>query len=306
MKMAYIAFLASLLLSGTNGIVASFISLPSSQVVFLRAMIGSLFMIAIFLIAGKRFTFWQHKRHFLYLALSGATMGASLLFVFEAYREVGVGVSALVYYCAPVIVMALSPLLFGEKLTRPKVIGFGVVLVGLFLLNGQTLSQGGSQTGLLLAGMGALTFAAFVILNKKATEIKGLENTVLQLFFSFLTIGIYIAVTQGFAFQIAQTDWLPILILGFVNTGIGGFLYFSAMGKLPVQTVSICGYMEPLSAVILSAFILQETLAPLQVAGTVLIVGGAVAGMCIKQRSSARREELPTPGAAQAEISSIG
>lgn len=40
-----------------------------------------------------------------------------------------------------------------------------------------------------------------------------------------------------------------ILFLSFINTGVGCYLYFSETAKLPVTTVSILGYLEPLSAV---------------------------------------------------------
>ena len=45
-----------------------------------------------------------------------------------------------------------------------------------------------------------------------------------------------------------------------------------------MQTVSICGYLEPLSAVLFSAIFLHETLLPLQIVGAVLILSGAVFG----------------------------
>lgn len=49
----------------------------------------------------------------------------------------------------------------------------------------------------------------------------------------------------------------------------------TSIGSLPAQTVAICGYLEPLSALILSAVFLGETLSIAQVAGAMLILGGA-------------------------------
>ena len=72
------------------------------------------------------------------------------------------------------------------------------------------------------------------------------------------------------------------LLLGLVNTGVGCYCYFSSIGDLPAQSVAICGYLEPLSAVLLSVLILHETMAPLQILGAVLIIGGAVFGECCK------------------------
>jgi len=81
---------------------------------------------------------------------------------------------------------------------------------------------------------------------------------------------------QGLAVDIPQGDLVPVLLLGLVNTGLGCYLYFSAISRLPVQTVAICGYLEPLAAVVLSAILLGEGMGILQILGTVLILGGAM------------------------------
>ena len=67
-------------------------------------------------------------------------------------------------------------------------------------------------------------------------------------------------------------------IFGLLNTGIGCYFYFSSIGNLPVQTVAICGYLEPLSAVFFSVLLLGERLLPSQILGAILILGGAVFG----------------------------
>lgn len=278
MKQAYFKYFLTLLLFGTNGIVASFISLTSYEIVFLRTLTGSLLLAAIFFFTKRKLSFWKNKRDFIFLASSGAAMGASWMFLYEAYGQIGVSIATLVYYCGPVIVMILAPVLFRERLTWGKVAGFATVLCGVFLVNGQAISAGTSAWGLFCGGMSAIMYAAMVIANKKAQKITGLENAMLQLTISFLTLALFVACKQGFVFHIAPGDWLPILILGFVNTGAGCYFYFSSIAKLPVQTVAICGYLEPLSAVIFSVALLGETMQPIQIFGTFLILSGAVLG----------------------------
>ena len=275
MKTAYLKYLAALLLFGSNGIVASHIALNSSEIVLLRTCIGSLLLFSIFFLQKKKLTFYKYKRQFLFLSMSGIAMGTSWMFLYEAYAQIGVSIASLLYYCGPIIVMALSPLLFKEKLTAPKIIGFLAVFCGIFLVNGNT-SSGTSIFGFFCGIMSAVMYAFMVIFNKKATDIAGLENSMLQLFTSFLTVAIFVGLKQGYALQIAPASILPILILGILNTGIGCYLYFSSIGKLPVQTVAICGYLEPLSAVLFSVIILKESMSLPQMLGAVLIIGGAV------------------------------
>lgn len=143
MKRSYFKYIIGLLLFGSNGIVASYIALGSYEIVLLRTLIGSLFLIVLFFAGKGKLTFYQHKKQFLWLTVSGIAMGTSWIFLYEDYARIGVSISSLLYYCGPVIVMALSPLLFKEKLTVFKCIGFLSVLGGAFLISGNAFGGNG-------------------------------------------------------------------------------------------------------------------------------------------------------------------
>ena len=280
MKSAYIYYILALLLFGTNGIVASCIQLTSYEIVFCRTLIGSLLLLGIFLIKKEKWTFFKFKKQFRFLTLSGVAMGLSWMFLYEAYNQIGVSIASLMYYCGPVIVMALSPLLFKERLTASKVLGFLSVLIGIFLVNGNLVLDKQNGFGIFCGLMSAVMYSFMVIFNKKATPICGLENSTLQLSISFLTVAIFLGFKQGYSIQITSSDIFPILFLGIVNTGIGCYLYFSKLGKLPVQSVSVLGYLEPLSAVIFSVLILNEKMGFVQILGAILIIGVAIYAEC--------------------------
>ena len=278
MKRAYTKYILALLLFGTNGIVASRIALSSYEIVLLRTMIGSILLIALFLLNKGHFQFYRRKKDFLFLAISSMAMGISWMFLYEAYQQIGVSLSSLLYYCGPVIVMALSPLLFREKLTLPKIFGFALVLLGLVLVNGNIVGDTQSHWGILCGILSAVMYAFMVICNKKALQITGMENATLQLTVSFLTVAVFVTAVKGIQVDATSADLPWILLLGLVSTGIGCYFYFSSINDLPVQTVAICGYLEPLSAVVFSVLLLKESMSLAQVIGAVLIIGGAVLG----------------------------
>ena len=284
MKKSYIKYFTALLLFGSNGIVASFISLPSSEIVLLRTLIGSVLLIALFFLMRNKLTFYRYKKDSLFLLLSGIAMGTSWMFLYEAYAQIGVSIASLCYYCGPMVVMILSPLLFKEKLTTVKIIGFMAVLAGIFLVNGNAYDGKGNLWGIFCGLMSALMYAAMVICNKKARRIQGMENATLQLFISFLTVFFFVLFKQGFAIRLSTEDIIPMLILGLLNTGIGCYFYFSSIGDLPVQTVAICGYLEPLSAVLFSVAFLHERLSLFQIIGAVCIIGGAIFSEVVKSK----------------------
>lgn len=282
MKRAYLKYIAALLLFGTNGIVANFVSLESYETVFWRTLIGSVILIAAFFLKGGKLTFYKKKKSFAFLFVSGVAMGASWIFLYEAYSKIGVGLSSLLYYCGPVIVMALSPLLFKERLTAVKVFSFVCVVAGIFAVS-SVANQSKSDVFAIACGLlSAVMYSFMVIFNKKAKEISGLENSMLQLFISFLTAFVFAAFKNSMHFGILKSDVLPLIILGAVNTGLGCFLYFSSIGQLPAQSVAVCGYLEPLSAVVFSAAVLGEKMSFSQIFGAFLIIGGAAVGECVE------------------------
>lgn len=275
MKKSFIKYIAALLLFGSNGIVARHIGLESTQIVLLRTLIGSLMLLLIFLICKNKFTFPRFKRDLLFISISGVAMGPSWMFLYEAYARIGVGVASLLYYCGPVIVMILSPILFKERLTATKIVGFLAVLCGIFLINGNSSSKM-DIFGVICGLASAVAYSVMVMANKKSANIRGMENSLIQLCVSFLTVAIFSMFRGSLIFQVAAADWGWILMLGLVNTGIGCWFYFSSISDLPVQTVAVCGYLEPLSAVIFSLILLGERLTALQFVGALLIIGGAV------------------------------
>lgn len=284
MAAAYGKYIFALLLFGSNGIVASHIALSSYEIVFLRALIGSVFLIAVFFARGGAFTAWRAGRDFACLIVSGVGMGASWMFLYKAYVQVGVGVATLAYYCGPVIVMALAPAVFGERMTAAKGAGFLAVLAGMFLVNGRALMTDGLSWGLACGILSAVMYAFMVIFNKMAARISGLDNAMCQLTIAFLTVAVFTLIKQGAAIDIPRGNLPAILMLGLLNTGAGCYLYFSSLQRLPAQSVAICGYLEPLSALFFSAALLGERLTPAQIAGAALIIGGAAFGECFRRR----------------------
>ena len=306
MRKSYLKYFAGLLVFGSNGVVASFIHLSSYEIVLLRSVLGGCLLLALFFATGHRFTFMHHKRDLLFISLSGVTMAVEWLLLFEAYAQIGVSLGMLINYTGPALVILFSPLFLKERITFPKLIALAAALLdmdadtmqtqlagrlalaaarlGAFFISGQAAAHGVSAWGLLCAILSAVTYAIMVLTNKLAQSIKGIENAVLQLLCAAAVVAVFVGCKQGFSMDIAAGEWLPILWLGFVNTGLGCYFYFSSIGALPAQSVAICGYLEPLFAVVLSVLILKETISPLQIIGAVLIVGGAVFGECCRGR----------------------
>ena len=270
-----ILYLISLVIMGSNGIVASFINLTSLEIILMRTTIGSAVLIAACIIHKEKFACLHDKHDALLLLLSGLTLGGGWIFLFEAYRTIGVSISTLLYYLGPIIAMLLSPLFFNEELTKVKLIGAAIVFIGVLLLNGNIAGNPSKTYGIFCGFMSGVFYAVTVILNKKVRNATGMENTTCQLVASFFLVFTFLMATTGIHIKITGTEWIPVLWIGLLNTGLSCFFYYSTITKLPMSTVAILSYLDPVSAVILSALILHESLSFIQIIGVILVIGGA-------------------------------
>ena len=277
-------YVISLMLFGSNGIVASGILMPSYDIVLLRTFIGSIFIFATLILCKTGLSSFKNKKELFYAAISGCALGAGWIFLYTAYTKIGVSVSTVLYYCGPVIVIALSPILFKEKLTKSKITGIFIVLLGMIMLNFSDIIESGISTGFLFGIIAAVFYAIMVVFSKKSPSITGLESSAIQLLSSFAVSAVFAAFKGGIAINGVFENLFPILVLGIINTGVGCFLYFSSMRDIPAQSVSVLGYIEPLSAIIYSSIILKEKLSFVQLLGAVMIICGVAAGELLSSR----------------------
>ena len=271
-------FIAAMLIFGTNGLLAQRISLGGAEIVLLRTLLGSLFLVGLGLIR-RDFRLSQLRADLVPATLGGAVLGLNWVFLFIAYQTAGVSLSTLVYYCGPILVLALSPLLFREALTWNKLAAIGLVALGMVFISGEIDPGSHVAAGLVWAGGAAVFYALVIIVNKRVRHLSGIHCAMYELIVSFFVVLLFLVVTGAQLPVIPAWSELPwVLILGLVNTGLAYYFYFSAMQHLPGQTVALLCYIDPLTALLLSALFLHEHLLPLQIAGAVLILGGACLG----------------------------
>ena len=279
MARAYVKYIAALLLFGLNGVVSAQLRLASLPIVFYRTLLGGLLLLL--LCALRREPLHRREdppRQVIAVVLSGVAMGLSWIFLYEAYQRVGVGLSSIAYYCGPVLVLLLTPLVFGKRLTARQIGCFAVVFGGILLVSVPDLAPGTGTdpVGLACGFASAVLHALMVVFTMKAPQITGLRNAAVQLAVSFLTV-VPFALAGGVPLPADGGQWGWLLFLGLVDTGVGCYLYFSEIARLPVVTVSILGYLEPLSAVFFAVLLLHERLTACEVVGAVLILAGAAA-----------------------------
>ena len=287
----------SMLIFGTIGVFRRFIPLPSAFLACTRGIIGGLCILLLVRLKGKRNTEKPARRDLLILVVSGAMIGANWMLLFEAYNHTTVAIATLCYYMAPTIVILLSPIIFRERMTVKKAVCAAVAIAGMVLVSG--VAGGGenevSIPGILLGLGAAVLYALIVILNKKIPGIDAYRKTSIQLLSAGLAMVPYLLLTGGFQAEgFSLSAAALVLVVGIVHTGTAYTLYFGSMDGLRVQTVAILSYIDPVSALLFSAFLLREPLTPLNILGAVMIIGSAMASE-IRKAEPPAPQDLPEP-----------
>ena len=274
---ARLGLILSMSIFGTIGIFRRYLPLPSGVIAFVRGVVGTLFLLLLVAMMRKGISWRSIRENLWKLLLSGALIGLNWVLLFEAYRYTSVATATLCYYMAPIFVIAASPFVLRERLTAKQVCCVGVAIVGMVAVSG--VLEGGNMDlrGILLGLGAALLYASVVLINKTFSEIEAYDKTIVQLFAASVVILPYILIAEEIVWSaFTPLVCLILVILGIVHTGMAYALYFGSMGGLTARSVALLSYLDPIIAILLSAFLLGEWPSALTFGGAILILGAAM------------------------------
>lgn len=270
--------LSAMLIFGTIAIFVRNIELTSKEIAVLRGVIGSIFLLGVMLFSKEKTSFSAIKKNLPILVLSGLGVGANWIFLFEAYKYTTVSIATLSYYCAPIFVTIMAPIILKEKISLIKFLCVCTAMIGMLCIVGTnkgSIGEGYNHfLGIIYGLTAAVGYASVILMNKFIKGLKGVETTVTQLVFASILLLPYVMVTSGFDFsKMTGISWGYMIFLGIVHTGFAYALYFSSLKELKGQTIAVLSYIDPITAVLISALFLGEQLTMFQIIGGVLILG---------------------------------
>lgn len=270
-----LSMIISMVIFGTIGIFVEYINMPSGVIAAVRGIIGALVILGVMLVKKHRTDFKKLSKKLPVLLASGVAIGFNWILLFEAYRHTGIPVATVCYYTAPFLVVAVSPIIFKDKLSLRQIICIIIALLGVISVSGVFGTNTTKIVG-ILCGLGAATlYASVMIMNKFMGETDDYERTFIQLITAGLVVLPYGLLTMGdIDFNFKSTSLL--VLVGMVHTGIAYLMYFSAIRKLKSQTVAILSYIDPASAIVLSTLVFMQMPKVYEIIGVVLIMSAAI------------------------------
>lgn len=257
---------------------------PSTVLVAARMTFGALTLIGVAGVLGKlRLPTGRFTR----VALSGILLGLHWITFFESIKYASVAVALSIVYIGPIAAAILAGPFLGERVVARLWIALAVAAAGTLLVIQPWADHGDdgvvSVRGIVMALASAALLAVLLLVGKPvAKQLGGLTMAIGE-----LTIASVILLPATYQAVTTWRDyWVNFLVLGALFTGLAGFVYWEAMRRLPMASVSVIMFLEPASAVVWAALFLDEIPNVLAWAGVGLVIlGGAIAAFAASDES---------------------
>jgi drug/metabolite transporter (DMT)-like permease len=284
---AFATLLLIALMMGANHVAARIAfnhGVDVATAVVFRSVITGGVIVAILALQGVRARFSaRHKRM---LPLIGLLIGVQSLCLYSAVARLPVALALLAFNTYPIWTALWAWVIYRQRPERAMLVAMPVILLGLALAldvlgAASGLGASGQWTrigaGVAFALAAAGTFGlALVITQHEAADVDGRVRTATTMSIAGLVALTMMASQGGFHLPQAAAGWWGLAALTLLY-GTAFTIMFTVLPKLGVVGNSAIMNVEPVFALALAWLILGQAIAPVQVAGALLVVGAVMA-----------------------------
>lgn len=301
-RLAWVAWVTICVVWGTTylAIRVALETVPVLLVAGLRWMAAGLILAAVARATGRALPgprFWPS------LALLGFLMNViGNGFVVWAEQFVPSGLTAVVIASVPFWTVGVEAWLpGGERLRAATAVGLAIGFAGIIVLVWPELSAGGSGARQMLAGIAAIQAACLgwalgtAYTRRHPSSADPLAASTVQMLLSgVILLGLATAAGEWQALHFSPRSLAAMIYLTVAGSTIGYTAYVYAIQHLPVSTVSLYAYVNPIIAVVLGALLLGEPFGARVAVAAALVL----AGIAVVRRVQSRG--VPPPAARRA------
>lgn len=248
-----------------------------------RLVVGTV-LLGIVVLVGRTWVAPNRREWLQIIGFGVLWFGAYNVALNTAEQSLDAGTTAMIVNIGPILIALGAGVFLREGIPKWLAIGAGVAFLGVVLIGlGTGASELGDGTGVVLALVAAVTYAAGVLLQKPA--LKRLPNA--QVTWLGCAIGMVVCLPfagdliSGLATAPPQ-GILGMLYLGAIPTALAFSTWAYALSRMPAGQLGVSTYIVPPLAVIMGVIAFRE------VPAVLAVVGGAVClvGVALSRRRS--------------------
>lgn len=245
---------------------------PTSVLLF-RYILSLPMLAAMIAVRGIGFRLRRHEAG--PVAILGILMGLSSLGLFASYEYLNSGIASTLLFIYPILVAIMMIFIYHERFRPSLAICLALMSAGLLLLMDAGSGGGISITGILLVVLSAVTYALYIVMVNVSPTIRGIPTTRLLFYLiawgSLLFVG-GIAAGTPLTLPDNAANWLNLICLAALPTVLSLWCTTRAIQIIGSTPTAIFGALEPVTAVILSVVVLNQTITGRDILGATLIV----------------------------------
>jgi drug/metabolite transporter (DMT)-like permease len=262
----------AVLMFGVTGLFGKFVSSPSYSIVFYRCLFAVIFLLVWMKWNKIGFSF-NSARDLRLVIVTGLILAGHWLFFFESIKVSTVSIGLISYAMIAVFTTFIEPVYFRSRIRFLDIIlaiisFFGILLIvpSFSFSNSITL---GVIFGLLAAFLGS-------VLTVLCRELVARNSSIKISFFEYLVVVLVLCPWAfGHSFSLTVKDFLFLLVLGVVFTGVANPLFIRGLRKVSAAKANIILMLEPFYGIILAVLIFKESLNGKEILGGLIIIACA-------------------------------
>lgn len=253
---------------------------PASVLLF-RYLMGIPVLSVIMIV--RKLSFRLDLQQAIHTMILGVLMAISSLALFESYNYMNSGVASTLLFIYPVMVAVLMMFFFHEKFSVSTVLCLIVMALGLMFLMKPQSGTSISTFGFVLVILSALTYALYIVMVNVSATVRMIPTTKLLFYVlgwgSLVYVAMMICGTRA-TVPGAGWGWLNLFALAVIPTVISLACTTRAIQLIGSTPTAILGALEPVSAVVLSVFVLGQSLTGRDIIGGLLIIVATTIVIC--------------------------
>lgn len=245
-----------------------------------RFVIGAVVLIGITLwcrmpLPPKRYWPWIIATGLLQIAVNNAAIQIGV-------TSLGAGLVAVVNYSMPVWMSILAYFILHETLTKRKILGIVLSMVGMYIL--MDVEIVGDITGLLLTIGGAIAWAIAAVIVKYQDKVMHRQQqketcTMIQYTTWQIAAGALFLWVYAMLFEQGQVTWTPMAVSclaynGVLASALAFFLWNYILTKMEASKAGVASLGVPVVGVICNVIFMHEAVHWNTAVGMVLILAG--------------------------------
>lgn len=260
----------AVMLFGIVGLFAKLVDLPSVIIVLGRVLFSSIFLY-FFLLLRKQKIKLENRADYIWMIGSGIVLAIHWSSFMQSIQCSTVAIGTLTFSTFPLFVTFLEPYFFHERLKISDVACAIIMLIGVVFIVPE-FELGNSMTqGVLWGLLGALTYAALSLLNRRFSN--KYQSAVISFYEQASATVVLLPMLWILKPEITVKDVGVLIMLGVIFTALAHSLFIHGLKSVKVRTAGIISGLESVYGIVTALLFLGEIPSGREILGGIIILG---------------------------------